>query len=83
MVQNQQNEHLVGALVVNGSYSTVTLNNGFYRLDLQKGKNTIKVQYLGYQTLVFELVSDEKNTDELKIESKVGSGTTLSFKTYF
>ncbi len=65
VVQNQQNEHLVGALVVNGSYSTLTLNNGFYRLDLQKGKNTIKVQYLGYQTLVFEVVTDENNTDEL------------------
>lgn len=65
VVQNQQNEHLEGALVLNGSYSTVTLNNGFYRLDLQKGKNTIKVQYMGYQTLVFEVVADENNTDEL------------------
>ena len=65
VVQNQQNEHLVGALVLNGSYSTVTLNNGFYLLDLQKGKNTIKVQYMGYQTLVFEVVADENNTDEL------------------
>jgi len=64
IVQNQQNEHLVGALVLNGSYNTVTLNNGFYRLDLQKGKNVIKVQYMGYQTLVFELVADENNTNE-------------------
>jgi iron complex outermembrane receptor protein len=64
IVQNQQNEHLVGALVLNGSYNTVTLNNGFYRLDLEKGKNVIKVQYMGYQTLVFELVADENNTNE-------------------
>ena len=65
VVQINPNELLIGALVQNNNLSTVTNNSGFYRLDLQKGKNIIKVQYMGYQTLYFDIVADENNTDDL------------------
>lgn len=64
-VLNEQNQPLIGALVINNLASTITQSNGTFQINLQKGKNNIKIQYMGYQTLVYELIIEDLSAGEI------------------
>lgn len=64
-VQNEQSHALSGAMVQNNQQMVIVQNNGFYKVNLQQGKNAIVVQFMGYKTLYFEVIADGKNTEEL------------------
>lgn len=73
-VFSENNEPLIGAniRVVNLEIGTTVDAEGKYELRLLEGLNRISVSYIGYQTQVFELVSDKDLVKNiyLKIDQK-------------
>jgi hypothetical protein len=66
-VLDENNEALVGAniRVVNLNVGATTNALGSYELKILEGLNRISVSYLGYQTQVFELVTDKDLTKNI------------------
>ncbi len=73
-VYSENNEPLIGATirVVNLDIGTTTNVEAQYELQLLEGLNRISVSYIGYQTQVFEIVSDKNILKNiyLSIDSK-------------
>lgn len=68
-VYNEQNKTLPGATVKvkNTTRSTITDENGFFKLDIPKGKNVIVVSYIGFETQEIVL-EKEDNVKVVMIE---------------
>ncbi len=73
-VKNLEGEKLPGAhVVLEGTYKkTVTDSDGMYRLtDVEGGKNTLKVSYVGYQTVVHTVDLNENAVVDFELYSSV------------
>jgi len=70
-ISNASGEPLIGATValVGSTYGTLSDSNGRFTLkDLQPGKHTVRVSYIGYKTTQksFELTSSKKEIKEIE-----------------
>ncbi|MFP4557796.1 MAG: TonB-dependent receptor [Bacteroidales bacterium] len=64
-------EALIGAVIAEGSLRRATTTNGYgyYSLTLPKGSHTIKVSYVGYESLSFEINLQDNIYKDINLSS--------------